>query len=163
MQKKHQICQKCEFVFQIFIDTVLSRKKFCSKFTHFVGVLFTGLKSMVGCTKMDKYEVCMMMMTMIIWLAFWIWSLQAWLAINSLFNKIPHKYDNDEDNNGYNGTASFMNSIVLKTSMDLWNPIGTHFLWNRKLIIPDICHLFLERKNYLELENEKLWQTHFAT
>ena len=47
LYKKHQICQKCEFVFQIFIYAVLSRKKFCSKFTHFVGVLFTDLKSMV--------------------------------------------------------------------------------------------------------------------
>ena len=32
---------------KIFIYAVLSRKKFCSKFTHFVGVLFTDLKSMV--------------------------------------------------------------------------------------------------------------------
>ena len=32
---------------KIFLYAVLSGKNFCSKFTHFVGVLFTDLKSMV--------------------------------------------------------------------------------------------------------------------
>ena len=41
--KKHQILQNTSnFHLRCFVA-----KKFCSKFTHFVGVLFTGLKSMV--------------------------------------------------------------------------------------------------------------------
>ena len=52
-KKKHQIrkktpnMQKTPNTPKNFIYAVLSRKKFCSKFTHFVGVLFTDLKSMV--------------------------------------------------------------------------------------------------------------------
>ena len=58
-KKKHQLCKKNTKYAKktpnmpkkpntpIFIYAVLSRTNFCSKFTHFVGVLFKGLKCMV--------------------------------------------------------------------------------------------------------------------
>ena len=58
--------------------------------------------------------------------------------------------------------ASFMNSTVLKKL--LWtcghrnrNRIGTHFLWNRDLIIPDICHFVYTDKVFGGRKLHRKW------